>query len=191
PPPQELHSMTETITARVPRVFGRVLALAGLALAALVGAPADAAAQPERMGQMFNDPALASYRLTTENLNKFVQVVQALEGLEDEDIDLDEHFEDQDPENISIAKIAEAFDGEPRIKSAINGAGMSSREFVTFMFAMMQAMFASLAVQLGGEQALDEMKDGVLKDNVRFFIANQEIFERLGDHGEDEEDDEN
>lgn len=181
--------MTETFAARVPRVFGRVFALAGLAFAALAAAPADAAAQPEKLGQMFADPELANYRLTTDNLNKFVKVVEALEGLEEEDIDIDERFKDPDAEDFSIAKIAEAFDSEPRIKSAINGGGMSSREFVTFMFAMMQAMFGSLAVQMGGEKALDDMPAGALKDNIRFFLDNQEVFERLGDHGDDDGDD--
>jgi len=183
--------MTETIAARMPRAFARVLALAGLAFAALAAAPSTGSAQLEKMGQMFNDPALANYRMTTETLNKFVKVVGALENLEGEDIDLDDRFNGEDPENISITRIAEAFDSEPRIKTVINGEGLSSREFVTFMFAMMQAMFGSMAVQMGGEQALNDMPDSALKHNIRFFMENQAIFEQLGDDDDDGDEDGN
>lgn len=177
--------MTNVLAVRVPRVFARVLALAGLSLAAVAADVSTAAAQPgapEAMQQMFRDPAIASYRLTSANLDKFIAATTALKELEDEDIDIEERLGDMDDaEDINLNDIAAAFDSEPRIKGAINRAGMSSREYVTFMFAMMQAMFGSIMVQMGGEQALNDMPAGVLKDNIRFFTQNQAAFEALGE----------
>lgn len=165
---------------RVPRAFARIFAIVGLSLAAVAADASSAAAQPGALGQMFNDPALANYRLTSANLTKFLAATQALEALEGEEFDLEDQFDTDDPENLNITDIAAAFDSEPRIKGAINGAGLSSREFVTFLFSMMQAMFGSIAVQMGGDQALDDMPNGVLKSNIQFFLANQEAFEGLG-----------
>ncbi|HEU0299980.1 MAG TPA: hypothetical protein VFR37_11005 [Longimicrobium sp.] len=180
--------MTNVLSARLPRVFARVLALAGLSLAAVTADVSQAAAQPGAGGQLFTDPAISSYRLTSATLDKFLNATSALKELEDEDIDVD--LEDQinmdDPESIDLNEITAAFDGEPRIKSAINGAGLTSREYVVFLFAMIQAMFGSVMVQMGGEQALNDMPAGVMKDNIQFFLANQEAFEALDDD-EDED----
>jgi hypothetical protein len=178
--------MTNVIDAvrRVPRIFTRMLAVAGLSLAAVAADASSAAAQPGQMGQMFNDPALANYRLTSANLQKFVAATQALHELEDENIDLEDRIDTEDPENINISQIAQVFDSEPRIKGAINGAGMTSRDYVTFLFATMQAMFGSIMVQMGGEDALAQMPNGVLKQNIEFFLEHQEEFEAL-DIGDD------
>lgn len=178
--------MINALSMRMPRVFARVLAVAGLSLAAVAADVSVAAAQPggagaEAIQQMFSDPAIASYRLTSANLDKFVRATNALKALEDQDIDIEERIDMDDPENIDLNEIAAAFDSEPRIKSAINGAGMTSREYLTFMFAMIQAMFGSVMVQMGGEQALNDIPAGVLKDNIRFFTQNQAAFEALDD----------
>lgn len=177
--------MTNVLAVRVPRVFARLLALAGLSLAAVAADVSTAAAQPggmEAMQQMFSDPAIANYRLTSANLDKFIRATNALKALEDENIDIEERLGDMDdPEDIDLGEIAAAFDSEPRIKNAINGAGMTSREYLTFMFAMIQAMFGSVMVQMGGEQALNDMPAGVLKDNIQFFTQNQAAFEALDD----------
>lgn len=173
--------MTNVLSARLPRVFARVLALAGLSLAAVAADASTAAAQPGPGGPLFSDPAIASYRLTSANLDKFLNATNALKQLEDENIDLEDRIDMDDPEDVDLDEIAAAFDSEPRIKSAINGAGMTSREYITFMFAMIQAMFGSVMVQMGGEQALNDMPAGVMKDNIRFFLDNQEAFEALDD----------
>lgn len=178
--------MTNVLAARMPRVFVRMLALAGLSLAAVAADVSTAAAQPgegmEVIQQMFSDPALQNYRLTTGNLDKFVRATNALKELEDEDIDIEDHVNMDDPENINIGEIAAAFDSEPRIKTAINGAGMTSREYVTFLFSMMQAMFASMMVQMSGDQALAGFPAGsALKANIEFFAEHKDAFEALDD----------
>jgi hypothetical protein len=180
--------MTNVLSVRVPRVFARMLALAGLSLAAVTADVSTASAQPghgaegfQAMQQMFRDPALANYRLTTANLDKFVRATNALKGLEGEDIDIEDRLNMDNPEEVDLGEVAAAFDSEPRIKNAINGAGMTSRDYVTFLFSMMQAMFGSVMVQMGGQQALADMPAGVLKDNIQFFTQHQEAFEALSE----------
>ena len=172
----------------MPRAFARVFAIVGLSLAAVAADASVAAAQNDMaaLGQMFNDPALANYRLTSANLTKFLAASQALNALEGENFDIEDRFENAGPEDLNIAEIAAAFDSEPRIKGAINGAGMSSREYVTFLFSMLQAMFGSIAVQLGGEEALADMPNGVLKQNIQFFMEHQDEFEALDMDDDDE-----
>lgn len=166
---------------RVPRAFARFAAVAALSVAAAAAhAPAAAAQQgPEVIQRMFSDPALATYRLTSANLDKFVAATQALQSLEGEHFDIEDQFESQDPQSISITRIAAAFEGEPRIKRAINGAGMTTRDYVTFLFSTLQAMMGSMMVQMGGDQALAGMPAGVQKQNIQFFMANQDAFEEI------------
>jgi hypothetical protein len=181
-----MSTMIDTMRS-VPRFFVRALAIAGLSFAAVAADAPAAVAQPnegmEALAQMFDDPALANYRLNSATLTKFIAATQALQAIEDDDFDLEDQFDMENPESISLSNIAAAFDSEPRVKGAINGAGLSSREYVTFLFSMMQAMFASIAVQMGGEEALNDMPNGPLKDNVRFFMEHQEEFEALSDEG--------
>ena len=165
-------------TASLRRLVRRALLLSAPALLAVVANVPAAAAQAPTF-----PPEVASYRMTAANLSKFISATQALKELEDENIDFEERLEMEDPEDLDVDRIAAVFDGEPRVRSAIRGAGLTSREYVTFLFAMMQAMFGSIAVQMGGEQALDDMPNGVLKDNIRFFLANQAAFQALDDDG--------
>lgn len=180
--------MTNVLSACLPRAFARMLALAGLSLAAVAADTSSAAAQPGMGGQLFSDPAIANYRLTAATMTKFITATNALKELEDGDFEarIEDQIDMDDPESIDLNQIATLFDSEPEIKGAINGAGLSSREYVTFMFAMLQAMFGSVMVQMGGEDALADMPAGVMKDNIQFFLANQEAFEALDDGGDED-----
>jgi hypothetical protein len=175
--------MTTLIDAvrRVPRAFARILAITGLTLAAAVAhAPAVAAQEGmEVIQQMFSDPALANYQLTNANLDKFLAATQALHAMEGEEFDIEDRFDSENPQNMNIGYIASAFESEPRIKGAINGAGMTTRDYVTFLFSTMQAMISWAMVQVGGEDALAQMPAGVLKQNIEFIMANHEAFEAL------------
>jgi hypothetical protein len=165
-------------TMILPRALGRALALAGLALAATA---ADAAAQGP--GALFaNMPEVAEYRMTDASLQKFVRATHALKALENEgSFELDDQLDVDDPSELSVDRIAAAFDSEPRVRSAIEGAGMSSREYVTFLMSMVQTIMGSVMVQMGGDQALADMPDSALKHNIQFFMDNRDTFESLDD----------
>jgi hypothetical protein len=165
-------------TMILPRALGRALALAGLALAATA---AEAAAQGP--GALFaNMPEVAEYRMTDASLQKFVRATNALKELENQgSFQLDDQLDVDDPSELSVERIAAAFDSEPRVRGAIEGAGMSSREYVTFLMSMVQTIMGSVMVQMGGDQALADMPDSALKHNIQFFLANQDAFEALDD----------
>jgi hypothetical protein len=175
-----------TLTRSFRRVFSRVLAVAGLSLAAVAADVSSAAAQPEKL---FTDE-VSNYRLTSAGLQKFLRATQALDALEEEDLDVGEQFESLNEDDVDLGRIAAAFDSEPLVKNAINGAGMTSREYLTFMFSMIQTMFTAAMLEMGGENALAQMENSVLKDNVQFFREHQEEFEAMGEAmeamGEDE-----
>jgi hypothetical protein len=177
--------MTNVLAVRMPRVFVRMLALAGLSLAAVAADVSVAAAQPgegmEAIQRLFSDPALQNYRLTSANLDKFIRATDAISALDGDEFDIEEHVDMDNPENVQLGEIAAAMDSDPRLKGAINGAGMTSHEYVTFAFSTMQAMFASMMVQMSGEQALASMPGSTLKENIQFFTQNQARFEALRD----------
>ena len=179
-----------TLTRSFRRVFSRVLAVAGLSLAAVAADASSAAAQPEKL---FTDE-VSNYRLTSAGLQKFLAATQALHQLEEADLEVAEQFENLDEDEVDLAQIAAAFDSEPQIKNAINGAGMTSREYLTFMFSMIQTMFTAAMLEMGGENALAQMENSVLKQNVQFFLEHKEEFEAMGEAmeamGEDEEENE-
>lgn len=159
----------------LPRALSRMLALAGLAVFA---SAADAAAQP---GALFaNMPEVASYRMTDASLQKFVGATNALQALEEDgSFDMKDRLDVNDPSELTVERIAAAFDSEPRVRGAIQGAGMNSREYVTFLMAMVQTVMGSVMVQMGGDQALRDMPDSALKHNIQFFLANRATFESL------------
>ena len=175
-----------TINRSVRRAVARVFALAGLSLAAVAADASSAAAQPEKL---FTEE-VSNYRLTSAGLQKFLQATQNLHAIEDESIDLEDRFGDMDEDDVDLGQIAAAFDSEPLIKNAINGAGFTSREYLTFMFSMIQAMFTATMLEMGGENALAEMENSVLKQNVQFFREHKAEFEAMAEAmeamGEDE-----
>ena len=169
------------------RLMRRALVLAGFACAAVALDPLAAAAQPAGFPR-----EISEYRLTMGSLREFVTATENLQALEDQQVgmdDLEERLESMG-EEMDLAGIAALFDSEPRVKSAINRAGMSSREYITFMLSLMQTMFGYAMVQMGGADALDQIDNRVLRDNIRFFMENEdeieaitERLERLGDDG--------
>jgi hypothetical protein len=166
-----------TAVRRAPRALARMVALAALALSAHA---LPAAAQP---GAMFASvPELAEYRMNTGDLDRFVRATRALQALDEQTLDMDGLIEN-DPDNLDIGRVAAAMEREPRVRAAIEGAGMTTREYVTFMLAMLQAVFGSVMVQFGGENALRDLPEGALKHNIRFFMDNQHAFEALSDEG--------
>lgn len=167
--------MTKTFAA-----LRRLFTVAGVAIAGAAALPHGAAAQFDGFPE-----EVSSYRLTVDGLHKFVQATANLEAL-DENEDWENPLENVDPDDLDFDQMVAAMDSHPQVRAALRDAGMDSREFFTFVISMMQAMFGSIAVQMGGDDALAEMEDGVLKDNIRFVIDHRDELEALG--GGDDED---
>lgn len=170
--------MEATTLLAAPRALARALTIAGLSALAAAFSATGAAAQP---GALFaNMPEVANYRMTSETLEQFTRATHALKELEEEGgLDIGAELDVDDPSELSVDRIASAFDSHPRVRGAIQGAGMDTREYVTFLMSMVQTIMGSVMVQMGGEQALADMPDSALKHNIRFFLDNQEAFEAL------------
>lgn len=176
------------------RVAARAALFGTLALGAVVAhAPAASAQFP-----MFTEE-VSNHRLTMDGLEKFVAATRNLDALEDESINLENRFEVSEGEMPDVGMIASAFESEPLIRDAIGKAGLSSREYVTFLFSIVQTMFTATMVEMGGESAFSQMEAGVLKDNVAFFREHKDEIERLAseleniaeNHDHDHDDDSN
>lgn len=148
-----------------------------LAAFALVSAATAASAQFGDAG-ILNEPAVASYRLTEEKLESFVATVHAVDEI-GETVDIPALDDLQD--DATLDEVVAALESEPRLRETFEATGLTAREYLTFSFALVNAMFGSLAVTMGGESALDEIEDEVLRENIRFYIAHEETFERLGE----------
>jgi hypothetical protein len=164
--------------ASARRSFLRPFALAGLVAAAFLLDPTRAAAQFGADGQLFIDPEVASYRLTADGLDRFVRATDAIRALGN--IEIGDELDMDNPSDADLSAITAALDREPRVREALASAGMETREYVTFMLAAVQTMISSMMIQLGGEQALNDIAPGVLRDNIRFFLDNGDAFRNLG-----------
>ncbi len=159
-----------------------LLTLCGLSLVLSCLASAEARADEDADLQ-----AVREYRLTDERVEEFTQasrnLVNAMEadpGLAADDSSLDFGSD------ASIAEIAAGLDAQPAAREAIESAGMTSAEYVTFSFAMVQAGMGAWLVK---EQGPDALPADVPRENVDYYIANSERFEALAAEMEAMQDD--
>jgi hypothetical protein len=152
----------------IPRLRSLAGATAGLILALPLGAQTD-------------EQILASYRLTEARLTAFVHASRNLVNAAKADPALirnDEENDDEENDNPSITGLAAYYDSRPAVKRAITSAGMSSRDYVTFMLAMFQAGVASYIVKQS-EGQFDRVPAGIPHDNIRFYQQHEAELERI------------
>ena len=129
---------------------------------------------------------ISSYVLTEAGLGKFAQATQNLAAIPGACVREDE--DDDGNGNESIDQMAAKLDSLPGAKAAVQSAGMTSREYVIFMFSMMEAGLSSWAMSQGGK-----LPPGVSQANVDFYkkheTAMAEIGKNEGCGGKDEDDD--
>jgi hypothetical protein len=127
---------------------------------------------------------VSRYVLTESGLAKFAQAtrnVSAVPGAcEREDDDSD----DLKSIDLMVAKL----NSVPGIQAAIQSAGFTSREYVVFMFSMMQSGMAAWAVsQPGGK-----LPPGISQANVDFYKQHEAAMAAIGEGdscGDDSDDD--
>ena len=116
---------------------------------------------------------VSAYVLTESGLAKFAQASKNLAGIpgaceEDDDDDPD----DQQSIDQMVAKI----NSKPGAQAAIQSAGMTSREYVVFMFSMLQSgMSAWASKQPGGK-----LPPGISQANVDFFNKHETAMAQIG-----------
>jgi len=118
---------------------------------------------------------ITSYVFTEEGLEKFSQATRNLNALEE---DLSGSCEDNGSAQ-SLDDVAARMDAIPGVKSAIDSAGMSTREYLVFSFAMFQAGMAAWVVN----ETDGELPPDVSMANVEFYTSHQEELKSLNPPG--------
>jgi len=137
--------------------------LGALALMAVVAPVARGQALPDA-----DTREVQSYVLTEAGLARYAQATRSLGGIRLQDCD-------DDSEARNLAEAAARIDSEPRAKAAVRAAGMTSREYVVFVFALAQSGIASYTLETKG----GALPPGVSMTNVEFFRAHSQELERL------------
>lgn len=116
---------------------------------------------------------ITGYVLTDAALAKYKQAVRKLEPLAEQmphDCDAEEGAK-------SLNGTAARMDGVPAVKSALKGAGMTSREYLLFSFSVFQNGMAAWAL----EQPGGKLPPGTKPANVNFYRAHKAELEKLGE----------
>jgi len=151
-----------------------------LVLAATIGLGLPGAA----VAQDRDSQEVSRYVLTEAGLGKFTQASQNLAAVPGACAD-----EDDDGSNSkSLDQMVAKLNAKPGAQAAIQSAGMTTREYVVFMFSMFQTGMASWAVsQPGGK-----LPPGVSQANVDFYKRHEAAIAAMdqGDPCEDSADEE-
>lgn len=114
------------------------------------------------------------YVLTESGLAKFAQAtrnIATVPGACDQE-------EDDDSDDLkSIDQMVAKLNSVPGVQAAIQSAGFTSREYVVFMFSMMQSGMAAWAVsQPGGK-----LPPGISQANVDFYKQHEAAMAAIGE----------
>ena len=142
----------------------------------VLAAAATALAQPAAGADTLPDADIRevrAYLLTEAVLGRYVDATRKLSA-----IPLDCEAEESGIDSLSDA--AAKIDAMPGAKPAMKAAGLTSREYVVFAFALIENAFAALALgQPGGK-----LPPGISMANVDFLRRHSGVIERLANETE-------
>jgi hypothetical protein len=144
-------------TSRLPGALAWV-AIFALVVPAAHGQPLPDADSREVQNYMLTEAALARYTQATRSLN----------GVRFQDCD-------EDSDVRSLAEAAAKIEAEPRAMAAVQAAGMTSREYVVFVFSLVQNGLASYSLETPGAK----LPAGISMANVEFFRRHSAALEKL------------
>lgn len=148
--------------------------LCTLALAVLAFAPlAQAKMLPDA-----DTREVRAYTLTDASFAKYVNATHKLRDVKFENCVDDDDDDAQDTITSFVARI----DAVPGAKAAIEGAGMTSREYVVLSFSLLENGMASYLMQTPG----GKLPDGVNQANVDFVRRHSAELHQLANETEDE-----
>ena len=118
-----------------------------------------------------DEQEISNYVLTDAGLAKYSQASRQLAALPDDRA----RACDDEGDVESISEVAAKMDSYPAAKSAIQSAGLTSREYVVFSFALLQT---GLAVW-GADQAGGKLPPGTSAANVAWYRKNAANLKKL------------
>jgi hypothetical protein len=151
--------------------------LAALAIIAFTLSPAFANDKDAR--------EVSAYVLTESGLAKFAQATRNLSAMPGA---CARNEDDDDSNSQTIDQMVAKLNAIPGVPAAIQGAGMTPREYVVFMFSMMQNGMAAWAVKQPG----GKLPPGISQANIDFFNKHETAMAEIGQDdpcGKDEDDD--
>ncbi|HKA59279.1 MAG TPA: hypothetical protein VKD28_11755 [Gemmatimonadales bacterium] len=114
---------------------------------------------------------VSAYRFTDATLAKYVKAARALAAL-GKSMPADTSDDERDEEDegaaggMSIAELTAKYDAVPEARRAITSAGLTTREYVVFTYALFQAGMAAFVVE---QQGWNKLPPNVARSNVEFY----------------------
>ncbi|HEU4628483.1 MAG TPA: hypothetical protein VFS08_02020 [Gemmatimonadaceae bacterium] len=147
----------------------------GLALLLAAGAARPLIAQDADVA------AIAAYRLTEAKLDQFTRSTRALMELAKDPAVRARaaamEAQDDGSDSKSIADVVAQLESIPGYKKAVASSGMTTREYIVFQFAFMQAAMAQAMMEQYGAQA--QLPAEISKENVEFVRTHKAQLEQL------------
>ena len=117
---------------------------------------------------------ISSYALSEAGLAKFTQATQKLSAVEGACATEDD---DDDSDTQSLDQMVTKLNAVPGAQAAIQSAGMTTREYVVFMWSMMQSGMSAWAQSQSGK-----LPPGVSQANVDFYKKHEAEMKALGEN---------
>lgn len=114
-----------------------------------------------------------AYTFTADALTRYVDATRKLSAIPLE-------CGAPEPDIASLTEAAARIDAVPGGKAAVRSAGLTSREYVVFAFALIENAFAAYAL----EQPGGKLPPGISMANVEFLRAHAGVLERLANETE-------
>jgi hypothetical protein len=140
-----------------------------------------AALAPAAFSMMLPDADTREVRAYALTDGAFAKYVAATHKLRDIDFCVADEDDDDDAEDTIASSVAR-LDAAPGASAAVQSAGMTSREYVVFAFALLESGLASYTLQTPG----GKMPDGVSPANVDFVRKHSAELHQLANETEDE-----
>lgn len=148
------------------RFYGKLPTVLALLLAATAGLSQDFSAQDtQEIGSyVLTEAALAKYTQAVRNLGALSQALAAACSNDDSD------------GADSLNDAAKRLDAVPGVKSAIQAAGLTTREYLLFSFSVFQNGMAAWAMAQGGK-----LPPGTAMANVNFYRTHEAALKSLAE----------
>ena len=116
---------------------------------------------------------ISSYVLSESGLAKFAQAAQKLSGVAGACAEQD----DDDSDSQSLDQMVAKLNAVPGAQAAIQSAGMTTREYVVFMWSMLQSGMSAWAQSQSGK-----LPPGVSQANVDFYKKHEAEMKAIGEN---------
>jgi hypothetical protein len=154
----------------------RLLVSAGVLILPLVTSAVSVAQQSSGFSPA-DHQAIASHRLTMDNIGKAAVAAGKLRELEK-----DPQFKAilmSKEEAKSVTDVIVTMDATPQIRSAVEGSGLTSREFMLTVMSLATTRSAAKLAAMGGEAAKAAATLPTSPQNLQFYSAHEAEIEKL------------